>query len=782
MGRLQQRWMGAAVLLLGLTLSLYAQVEQPEDTSGDDPNRGAARISAIQGDVNVKRGDSGEVVAAVLNAPLMTQDQLQTAGGSRSEVQFDGSNLVRLAPETELNFAVVAQGRYQLQLSSGTIIYRMLRDLRVDAEIDTPSISVRPRMPGIYRISVYGDGTTAVTVRQGQAEIYSPKGSQVVQARQTMLARGPSSDPEFQMEGEMAQDQFDGWSNDRDLTVEQAAAAPYVPPEVAGAGELGGYGTWVPSTYGTVWAPRVAAGWAPYQYGRWVWEDYYGWTWVDYDPWGWAPFHYGRWFWNGGYGWCWWPGAMGRRHYWRPALVGFFGFGAGGVGVGIGFGFGNVGWVALAPHEVWRPWYGRGWYGHGGYNNRVVVNNVFVHNVNIYNSFRNSRVNNSVAYMNANSFGQGTRGFYRGNGAQIRQASLVRGQLPLTPSRNSLAFSNRAPAGVANNFARSGQQHFFTHQRPPAMERASFSQQQQHMAQFQEHTLGVRPNFNTQQAGFARTNPRQNEQRVMPNGSPNTNAMQAQPGSHWNGQAGSGWRLAGQSAPQAAAQQSRGNGNASPANSWSRPQGNQGGEARQNRAPADSGWHRFGDPGASSYTRQGSPSTGNPGWHTFGAPGDFGRSRAPQNREPSRNSFGTPRQTVPSQLAEPMRMNPPIVHDRPNYPAMRNNPAPSPSYSRPSGGGFGSPRQPAPSQSFRQAEPMRMNPPIVRDRPNYPAMRNNSAPRPSYNRPSGGFGSPRMGGGGNSGGGSRPSGGNRGGGGSQGGGNHGGGGGGGHRR
>jgi hypothetical protein len=726
----------AAMLLLGLALSLRAQVEQPEDASADDPNRGAARISAIQGDVNVKRGDSGEVVAAVLNAPLMAQDQLQTAGGSRSEVQFDGANLVRLAPDTALNFAVIARGRYQLQLSSGTIIYRIIRDLRVDAEIDTPSISVRPKTPGVYRISIYSDGTTAVTVRQGQAEIYSPKGSQILQARQTMLVRGPSSDPEFQTEAEIAQDQFDDWSNNRDRTVEQATASPYVPPDVAGAGDLEAYGTWVPSTYGTVWAPRVAPGWAPYQYGRWVWEDYYGWTWVDYDPWGWAPFHYGRWFWNGGHGWCWWPGAVGRPHYWRPALVGFFGFGSGGVGVGVGFGFGNVGWVALAPHEVWHPWYGRGWYG-GGYNRSV--NNVFVHNVNIYNSFRNARINNGVAYMHSNSFGQGTHGFYRASGAQIRQASLVRGQLPLTPSRNSLAFSNRAPAGMANNLARSGQQHFFTHQRLPGVARTSFSQQQQHMAQFQERTLGVRPNFSAQREGFARVNPPQTAHR----GVPSAGAPQSQPGYHWNGQTGGGWHRVGQSTPQVAAgsEQPRTNGKAASANSWSRPQPNQDREARQNRVPADGGWHRFGDPGATFYTHQ-PPRTGSRGWHTFGAPGDFGQPRSSQNRGAYRNNAGTPRQS-------------------------------------------------APSESFRSAEPMRMNPPIVHDRPNYPAMRSNSAPRPSYNRPSGGgFGSPRMGGsghfGGNNGGahfggGSRPSsGGNRGGGGSHGGGgNHGGGG---HRR
>ena len=116
---------------------------------------------------------------------------------------------------------------------------------------------------------------------------------------------------------------------------------------------------------------------------------------------------------NGRAGWCWWPGAVRQPHYWRPALVGFFGFGGGGGGVSIGIGFGNVGWVPLAPHEAWHPWYGRGWYGQGGYN-RTLVNNTIIRNTNIYNVYRNARFNNGVAYTNVNSFGRGSQAFYAG--------------------------------------------------------------------------------------------------------------------------------------------------------------------------------------------------------------------------------------------------------------------------------------------------------------------------------------------------------------------------------
>src|SRR6185312_15874696 len=80
----------ASAVLIGF-FSLHAQ-----DESGDDPSHSVARISVIQGEVNVQRGDSGEVVAAALNAPLQAQDHLQTADGSRAEIQFDSSNMVRL--------------------------------------------------------------------------------------------------------------------------------------------------------------------------------------------------------------------------------------------------------------------------------------------------------------------------------------------------------------------------------------------------------------------------------------------------------------------------------------------------------------------------------------------------------------------------------------------------------------------------------------------------------------------------------------------------------------
>jgi hypothetical protein len=414
---------------------------------------GVARISLLNGDVSVRRGDSGDYVAATQNAPMMLQDSIQTGNGARAEVQFDNMNMIRLAQDTEVHFTELQPGRFQMQLGRGTVTYRMLRDVNAQVEIDTPSVSVRPARMGIYRITVSDDGQTYITPRAGQVEVFTPKGSQTVQPGQTMMARGPSSDPEFQMVAGLNRDEWDGWSDSRDQGLQQAWANNnrYVPPGVYGTEDLAGRGQWVNTPeYGYAWSPYVGPDWSPYSVGRWAWEDYYGWTWISYDPWGWAPYHYGRWFFRTGFGWCWWPGSLGVRAYWGPAYVGFFGFGHGFGGVG----FGRIGWVALAPHERFSPWYGR-----AGIRSTVTVNNV-----NVVNSYRNARIGNGVMATNGQTFGHGATGFSHVTGTELHTASVLHGSLPVTPTSQSLHFTDRQTNTTARtNF---GQSRFATHMTP----------------------------------------------------------------------------------------------------------------------------------------------------------------------------------------------------------------------------------------------------------------------------------------------------------------------------
>lgn len=139
-------------------------------------------------------------------------------------------------------------------------------------------------------------------------------------------------------------------------------------------------------------------------------------------------------------GWAWWPGAFGGPHFWRPAMVGFFGWGSGvGIGVGFGFGFGHVGWVPLAPYEAFHPWYGAG----------AVAGRFGGSNVAAVNAFRNARVGNAVSSMNAADFGHASvagASMVRPSSAELARSSAIRGGLGLAPS----AASRRITTGAVN--------------------------------------------------------------------------------------------------------------------------------------------------------------------------------------------------------------------------------------------------------------------------------------------------------------------------------------------
>jgi hypothetical protein len=188
----------------------------------------------MDGDVSVRRGDSGEWVAGVINAPLLSDDRISTAPNSRAEVQFDSANILRIGGNAELRLTQVEYGRYQMELARGTLTYRGLRASDANVEVDTPSVSVRPSRQGTYRISVSDAGETEVTSRAGEVEVFTPRGSQWVSAGQTMLARGSASDPEFQIVNAIPADDWDRWNDARDRALTRSTSYQYVGPGVYG--------------------------------------------------------------------------------------------------------------------------------------------------------------------------------------------------------------------------------------------------------------------------------------------------------------------------------------------------------------------------------------------------------------------------------------------------------------------------------------------------------------------------------------------------------------------
>src|ERR1700689_4741962 len=142
--------LGAGALLTMAGTAALLRAQGPPVQNSRPPERGVARISVMNGQVSVRRGDSGEWVAGILNAPLMVEDRVAAGQGSRAEVQFDGANLIRIGANAEIRLATLDYGHINVQIAHGTVTFRVMRDSHVQVELDTPTVSVRPADMGVY--------------------------------------------------------------------------------------------------------------------------------------------------------------------------------------------------------------------------------------------------------------------------------------------------------------------------------------------------------------------------------------------------------------------------------------------------------------------------------------------------------------------------------------------------------------------------------------------------------------------------------------------------------
>jgi hypothetical protein len=342
--------LGATLLCALALLPRAAHAEQ------DPPGR-VGRITESQGQAWQYDAEGGEWLALQRNRPITAGDRLSVEGGGRVELRI-GSTAVRLDGASELEVRRLDDERIELQLHSGSAALRVRSpEVAREVELDTAEGRFLPRRAGHYRID-RRDDTSFATAWSGEIRFESPD---------SVLNIPAGRSAEFWQEGaqrtthyswvEPQRDRFADWVARANSEDDRSASTRYVSPEMTGWEDLDRNGRWDNHPeYGAIWVPTVvAADWAPYRYGHWAWVRPWGWTWVDDAPWGFAPFHYGRWVSYGGH-WCWAPGRYVARPVYAPALVAWVGGPSVSVGVTVG-GPSVVGWVPLAPRDVFRPYY-----------------------------------------------------------------------------------------------------------------------------------------------------------------------------------------------------------------------------------------------------------------------------------------------------------------------------------------------------------------------------------------------------------------------------------------
>jgi uncharacterized membrane protein YgcG len=275
------------------------------------------RLSYLDGDVELDKGDGRGFSTAYRNMPVTQQSKLWARDG-QAEVEFEDGSSIRLTPDTIVAFNDLSLdnngGRNSsVELQQGTAYFDIHRRDSDHFQLQFGREQVQLLKSARFRVGA-DKSQFEVAVMSGEIQVLSASGTEVA-VKKNETIRLDSDDPDrYYLAKGIDSETYDSWDSDRAKSHDQAVATANAwggNNVTYGLSDLNAYGNYfyVPG-YGYMWRPAsVGLGWDPFADGYWVSYPGFGYTFVSGYPWGWAPYRYGSWQFVNGYGWCWAPGS-----------------------------------------------------------------------------------------------------------------------------------------------------------------------------------------------------------------------------------------------------------------------------------------------------------------------------------------------------------------------------------------------------------------------------------------------------------------------------------------
>jgi ferric-dicitrate binding protein FerR (iron transport regulator) len=289
------------------------------------------RLSDVKGALGLDRMTGHGFEQTMQNMPIVEGAKLRTADGY-AEVEFEDNSTLRLAPETQVDFSLLALRSSGAKASTMNVVKGTVyvstestKDNEFLLEAGGAKMMVAPSTH--LRLEFDG-GKAVVSVFKGNVEVQRGEDTTVVDKKESLtLAAG-----EMTVAKKIAEEPFDGWDKESiDYHERYSKANAFAGSGNAfGLSDLNYYGNFINAGgCGQMWQPyMVSAAWSPYANGVWALYPGAGYSWVSPYPWGWLPYHSGSWAFCNGVGWGWQPGGS---WYGLNNIAGVGGFGANGL-------------------------------------------------------------------------------------------------------------------------------------------------------------------------------------------------------------------------------------------------------------------------------------------------------------------------------------------------------------------------------------------------------------------------------------------------------------------
>jgi len=314
-------WSRPAAGFAGLALFLAAAQVLPAQQQQPDPGVRAARLSFVEGEVQLAQGNQILANPALANTPLFEGTVLSTREDGKAEIQLENGTVVRVAPNSTLKFTVLRQqdnvSNAEMLLQSGLAYFELQGDSSSSHTVARfDDCQVTGSGFTVLRLNV-DNPPGEVAVFSGNAHLERGNNLSLDLHGGESVALNGSDSNLYNLAETIEPDSWDAWNADRDqqLTSQQSArtAASSSEPNNSNPAwsDLDANGNWynVPGQ-GYVWSPYEASSgdWDPYGCGNWVWSPGYGYVWVSCQSWGYLPYSMGSWNYYDDFGWGWTPG------------------------------------------------------------------------------------------------------------------------------------------------------------------------------------------------------------------------------------------------------------------------------------------------------------------------------------------------------------------------------------------------------------------------------------------------------------------------------------------
>jgi hypothetical protein len=290
---------------------------QVDATAGNGARAGDShvrivRLSDVRGKLALDRQTGNGFEQTMQNMPIVEGERLQTAEGY-AEVEFEDNSTIRLAPNSRVDFPLLALRSSGAKASTMSVVRGMVyastestKGNEFVLEVGSMTVTMAPSTH--LRLEVV-EGKTLVSVFNGSVEVAHDGETTQLGKKETLTLEGGQTS----VVKKVAESPFDAWDKESiDYHARYSRANAFAGSGNSfGLSDLNYYGSFIDAGgCGQMWQPYlVSSAWSPYSNGLWALYPGAGYSWVSPYPWGWLPYHSGSWAFCQGVGWGWQPGG-----------------------------------------------------------------------------------------------------------------------------------------------------------------------------------------------------------------------------------------------------------------------------------------------------------------------------------------------------------------------------------------------------------------------------------------------------------------------------------------